>query len=92
MYITTALAAGLATISAASAFLIPPEASIRGTEKEITSEIAHLFGLESTLKIELDCLGCAWGGIEEVDGKRVQWAAGYQTALVCTSTTVQEKY
>lgn len=81
-----ALAAGLVTVNAASAFLIPPTTSLpnlHNTEKEVTSDIARIFGLDRTWQVELDCPNCAWGGVEDIDGTPVQWSRQYETSLVC---------
>lgn len=85
MHLTAALAAGLVALNTASAFLIPPKASLpnlHDAEEEARSEIAHLFGLETKWQIELDCPSCPWGGVEEVDGTQVQWSRHFKTSLV----------
>lgn len=67
MHFAAALAAGFAALNTASAFLIPPKASLPGlhdTEEEVNAQLAHLFGLESKWQIELDCPGCQWAGLD----------------------------
>ena len=92
MHVATALAAGLATLNTATAFLIPPKAvlpNLQAGEEEVKTEIAHLFGLESTWKVELDCPNCPWGGFTEGEGKRVQWSTQYETTLVSRSASTK---
>lgn len=67
MHLAAALAAGFAALNTASAFLIPPKASLpdlQDTEEKVNAQLAHLFGLESKWQIELDCPSCHWAGVD----------------------------
>jgi hypothetical protein len=77
-----ALAAGLVTLHGASAFLIPPAASLPYLQETDKSAVSSVFGADLDWHVDLPCPDCPWAGAEDVNGTQFQWTQDHETSLV----------